>query len=85
MKTLSILAAALLAGCTGMGAQNMSAEQISASAKAKDANVVCVVGTGPWGKAATVYLNVDKSVVMNGSVSVDAECKTTFTNAKDKP
>lgn len=71
----------LLAGCAGQGLQGMSAEQIAATAKMKDANVTCVIGNSPWGRLTTVYVNVDKSVVVNGSVTVDEGCKTTFTNA----
>lgn len=80
MKALAIILLFLVAGCAGFGGSNMSAEQIKASAAAKDANVVCVQGTGPWGKANTVYVNIDKGVVASGAVSVDGECKVTFTN-----
>lgn len=77
MRAALLVVALGLAGC---GTFSMSAEQIKASAAAKDANVVCVQGVGPWGKANTVYLNVDKGVIASGMVSIDGECKVQFSN-----
>lgn len=76
-----LLAAMSLAYGCATSTAGMSAEQITASAKAKDANVVCVQGTGPWGKASSVYVNVDKGVVASGQVTVDGECKVSYSNA----
>lgn len=77
----ALLLVPLLAGCAGLGAPNMSPEQLSAAAKDKNASVACGTGTGPWGKVNTVYVNVDKASVTNGTVSVDAECKISITTA----
>ena len=76
MRALLLLP--LLAGCSWMQ-PNMSAEQLTAAAKDKNASVVCAVGTGPWGKVVSTYVNVDKASVSNGAVVVDSECKTTIT------
>ena len=77
-----IIGALILSGCTGL--PGMSPEQLEAAGKAKDVSVVCAMGTGPWGKVQTIYLNIDRSVVKNGSVLVDDACKVTFANS-DKP
>ena len=77
--------AALLAGCGTFGMNTMSAEQITASAKAKDANVVCVHASGLWGKATTTFVNVDKGVVIGGGIAVDAECQVQFATQGQRP
>ena len=71
-----------LTGCTGL--PGMTPEQLEAAGKAKDVSVVCAMGTGPWGKVQTIYLNIDRTVIKNGSVLVDDACKVTFAN-KEKP
>lgn len=55
----------------------MSPEQILASSKAKDANVVCVHASGLWGEATTVYINVDRGVIADGGIAVGDACVTT--------
>ena len=77
----AIFACIVLSGCAGFGTPNLSPEQLKAAASDKNASVVCAVGTGPWGKVVSTYVNVDKSAVANGTVTVDAECKTTITTA----
>jgi hypothetical protein len=85
MKSVLILPL-MLTGCMGLGgAPNMSAEQLSAAAKDKNASVACATGSGPWGKVNTVYVNVDKASLAGvASVSADAECKVTV-SAGGKP
>lgn len=78
---VAILAAVALGGCAATYS-GMSADQIAASAKAKDANVVCVVGAGPWGKVVTTYVNVDKSVIDVGGIHVADGCDVQFVNQK---
>lgn len=75
-----IVIAVALAGCGSFGQNAMSPDQITAAAKAKESNIVCVQATGPWGKAVTTYVNTDKSVIVNGQITVDAECKVLFSN-----
>lgn len=75
------LLAFVLSGCASTaGYQGMSAEQIAALAKMKDANINCIIGNSPWGKVVTVYVNLDKGVIPSGGVTVDAECKVTLTS-----
>jgi hypothetical protein len=75
----------LLSGCANFGGgayENMSAEQIAALAKMKDANVACVIVNSPWGRGVTVFANVDKDVIQKGQVVIDTDCKVTITNEK---
>lgn len=80
-----LLVALLLSGCAGIGAPNMSPEQLSAAAKDKNASVACGTGSGPWGKINTVYVNVDRASISNGVVTVDAECKVSVSTASSPP
>jgi hypothetical protein len=82
MKTIAMLPILLLPGCAGL--PGMSPEQLEAAGKAKDVSVVCAQGTGPWGKVQTIYLNIDRAVIKNGSVAVDESCKVTFANNEGK-
>ncbi len=76
----ALLLVPLLAGCNLLNpAPSMTAEQLSAAAKDKNASVACATGVGAGGKGGVVYVNVDKSSVYNGSVTVDADCKVTIT------
>lgn len=71
-----------LAGCgTTGGYQGMSAEQISALAKMKDANINCIKAINMTGSVTTIFLNLDKGVVPAGNVTVNAECQMSITNA----
>ena len=81
------LGTAMLSGCSmlPLNIEKMSAEQIREFAKIKDANIMCIKMNTPYGNATGVYLNVDKGVVPNGTVSVDDSCKATVTNATPKP
>lgn len=75
MERLLLLALTLmlLTACGGLQ------PQVDA-ARTKDSNIVCAKASGPWGAATTTYVNVDKGVVVNGTVTTDAECKVTFSN-----
>lgn len=88
MKTLICIIVLALAGCGATipaNPEKMSAEQLTAFAKDKNANVACGVINGPWGKGVATYVVLDKAVVFNGSVTVDSECKVTITNDSRVP
>ena len=72
LKLIAIIL--LLAGCTSMGNQNMSPDQLKAVAADKNFSAVCSTITGVWGSGKFVYVNVDKTVVPNGTVSVTQDC-----------
>ena len=89
MKTISlliILSIALLAGCATQGGyQNMTAEQIAALAKMKDANVNCTKGSTPLiGQFFTVFVNLDKDVIPAGGISVNGDCTINITNTQSQ-
>lgn len=72
------LAGALAAGCVGPSAlAGLSAEQIAAAAKIRDANLTCVTGMNAvYGKAALVFVSVDKGIP--ASITVAEDCKVTL-------
>lgn len=87
-RYLAISLTGTLFGCAGMGAgglEGMTAEQIGASSRIKDASVACIVANTPWGKTVSTFVNVDRTVVVNGSVTVDGDCRATFSNAPLPP
>lgn len=85
-KFIVVVAFALLAGCAGApGYQGMTAEQIAALAKMKDANVACTIVNTPWGRGVATFMNVDRGVIAKGAVTVDGDCKVTVTNEQPAP
>lgn len=85
MKMIIALAAslvlALTAGCASMSAPNMTAEQLRAAAADKNFAAACSTVTGVWGTGRVVYVNVDRTVVTNGAISVDPNCVVTMSNS----
>lgn len=82
-----LTALALLSGCAGTLPYNpsqMTPEQITASAKDKNAAVTCAIANGPWGRGTLVTVQLDQKVIPAGTVTVDSECKTTITNGAAK-
>jgi len=75
-----LLIVALLAGCStvAMDPTKMSAEQLEAWAKDKNASAVCVSGKTATGNVTSTYVVLDKGTVATGSVTVDADCKVTI-------
>ena len=85
MRFTPILAALALTGCVGAPTipadpAKMTPEQLRAVASDKNANVSCVVANSPYGRGVMTYAVLDKGIVVNGTVSVDNECKITVTN-----
>lgn len=81
MKLTICVLAFVLSGCASFNAPTMSADQLKAVAADKNFSAVCATGTGVWGTVKTVYVNVDKSVVPNGGITVDSNtCSVTMTN-----
>ena len=81
MKTLLILAA-LLAGCVNLPADptSMSAEQLKEWAKDKNANIACGSKDLIVGHFSVVTVTLDKGLINDGSLTVDADCKITIIN-----
>jgi ABC-type Fe3+-hydroxamate transport system substrate-binding protein len=85
MNRAMLLITALLVGCAGTTVPadptKMSAEQLREWVKDRNANISCAIINSVYGRSTLVYANLDRSVVVNGTVSVDSECKVTITNA----
>ena len=79
MKLFFAMCILALSGCATQGTQ-MSAEQLKAIAADKNFSAVCSNVVGPWGNAKFVYANVDRSVVVNGTIAIDANCLVTMSN-----
>jgi len=79
---LSILA---LAGCTNLAGDpsKMSAEQLKAAAKDKNASVACTNGKTAAGNVTMVYVNTDQAVKLGSQVVVESDCRTTVTTTAE--
>lgn len=82
---IRLLPLVLLAGCAGFGVPNMNADQLAAAAKDKNASVACATGTGAGGKGNVVFVNVDKTSINKGSVTVSENCVVTISAGDGKP
>ena len=74
-----------LAGCVTGGSlpanpEKMSAEQLKEWVKDKNANAGCLVANTPYGKGNSVFLALDKGIVVNGTVTIKDNCEITITN-----
>jgi len=83
----SVLILTLLAGCAsapgGFDPSKLNADQLKALAAEKDATISCGLLTSVYGRGVAVYVNFDKGTIpANGTITIDAECKTTVTLSK---
>ena len=88
MRVLIVVAALVLAGCAGVGVTNpasMSADQLNALAKDKNASLTCSKVVGAGVTATLVLVNVDKASITNGGVTVTADCVVTITTETPAP
>lgn len=76
-----------LAGCATQQTpyERMTAEQIKAASADKSIAATCSHGTGPWGLARVVTLQMDKDTLKEGSVGVDPDCKLVITAVAPAP
>lgn len=80
----------VLSGCAAMGGgpNSLTTDQLKALAADKNASAICSNVNGPWGSGRVVSVNVDKSSITNGTVSVNADCVvsiSTSTPVKPEP
>lgn len=82
MKYLALLLA--LAGCANIPADptRMSAEQLRELVKDRSASAACTIVNSPWGVGRAIYIQLDQKTIINGTVTVDAECKTTINSTQ---
>jgi len=89
MKRLSLLLPLILAaGCANVvpaDPAKMTPDQLREWSKDRNANVSCGVVNSPYGRGVMTYVTLDRSVVINGSVTVDNECKVTILSSKETP
>lgn len=83
MKKTILLLAVSLVGCVGPDYRDMSAAQINAANKARDASVGCVYAEWLTGKATTVYINIDQKVIEAGGVAISSDCAIIYTNRRE--
>lgn len=80
-----VMAALLLPGCVTGGLlpanpEKMSAEQLHEWVKDRNANAGCLVANTPYGKGNSVFLALDKGIVVNGTVVIKDNCEITIIN-----
>lgn len=78
----------IVSGCAATlpaNPEKMTADQLREWVKDKNANVSCGVINSPYGRGVMTSVVLDKAVVINGTVSVDSECKVTIQNDSRKP
>jgi hypothetical protein len=91
MRHLAVVLAGLgLAGCLNGGSlpanpKEMSAEQLKEWVKDKNANAGCLVANTPYGKGNSVFLALDKGIVVNGTIIIKDNCEITIINGPAKP
>jgi hypothetical protein len=88
MKVLIAIAALLVTGCAttgGVDMKNLSDAQVKALVADKNFTAICTKLTGTGGQGNFVYVNIDKTVVTNGAISVNPDCTVTMSNAPNPP
>jgi hypothetical protein len=87
MKLIPILVSTvLMGGCVTGGTlpanpSKMSAEQLKEWVKDKNANAGCLVANTPYGKGNSVFLALDKGIVVNGTITIKDNCEIVIQNA----
>lgn len=86
MKTLMMLLIAMLAGCAQFPASSsLTAEQIAAMVKDKNASAVCLQVIGPQGTIRLVVVNADAGTAKGGvTVNPGQDCSATINNGVAK-
>lgn len=83
MRRLLLLA--LLTGCAGVPGDpaKMSAEQLKAAARDKNASVACWNGKTAAGNVTTIYVNTDQAPKLGSQVTVESDCRTIVTTTAE--
>lgn len=81
MRILILLLCVAISSCASFGGADMSAEQLKALSSDKNFTAVCSTITGLGGQGKFVYTNVDRTVVVNGAITVAPDCSITMSNA----
>lgn len=84
---LVVVTGLLLGGCAPSLPANpsgMTPDQLREWVKDKNATVLCAVVSTPY-KGSVVSFNLDKGIVVNGSMTIKDGCEVTITNAPPPP
>lgn len=88
MKTLvlALVVGLLVSGCAGVGGMaGLSAEQLNALAKVKDANVICFEATAAlYGSGTLVSASIDKGIVATIRINGHGKCDVEMTTESAK-
>ena len=79
MKWILLVVVAALSGCASMSNPNMSPEQLKQIVADKNAFALCTTVTTMGGTGKVVSVNLDKTAIPNGSITVNADCVVTVT------
>jgi len=72
IRSIVLTIAVLFAGCSAMQpSSNMTAEQITAAGKDKNAMVVCSKIVGMWGTAENITITLDQNSIKDGGITAD--------------
>ena len=87
MKLVLFSLCLCLTSCANLPADpaKMSAEQLKAAAKDKNASVACSSGKTAAGNVTLVYVNLDQAIRLGSTATVEADCKTVITTTSSAP
>jgi len=85
MKWILLVVVAALSGCASMSNPNMSPEQLKQIVADKNAFALCTTVTTMGGTGKVVTVTLDKTVIPNGSITVNADCVVTVTTEQTVP
>lgn len=87
LRVVALALVAAFAGCASVPADpsKMSAEQLKEWVRDKNANMACTVVNSPYGRGVMTYVVLDKAVIVDGSLTMDNECRISITNSRPVP
>ena len=79
----AIAAQLLLSGCASpylpADPAKMTEGQLKARGNDRNVSASCTTAGGPWGTGRTVYIQLDRSAINGGTVSVTQDCQVSVT------
>ena len=81
----TLLIVVALSGCASLQNPNMSAEQLKEIVADKNAFALCTTVTTMGGTGKVVTVTLDRTVIPNGSITVNADCVVTITTEQAAP
>ena len=85
MKWTLLIVVAALSGCAAMQNPNMSPEQLKEIVADRNAFALCTTVQTMAGNGKIVTVTLDKTVIVNGSITVNADCVVTITTEQAAP